>query len=679
MMYGQAGQAAGYYAGTNFGSALGYAAPFVPLAPRPKQFVQKPFPLPPSPPAPAMTVESTNTSGGKDITSPGTIISSETETFPGSQTFTSQDKGLTIGPVVPATLEQIQEAQKYSSASVMKPSTYPELFASKVFGMTPTYNKATGQVRATAPNVGLFGAGMLSPFVGLGSAMMQNKIETAALNAAMGEKGNGVFTLNGMTIALVNGKISGNITALEDQGYSYQQINNFVNDYAEQQGDPTKFGGRYTEARVGVERTAANPQPYGTPTQTYSSSEVGFGKTGFMSEAGRPSGSDGRGYGHGIGKEGGEGQSFGPTGGFAAGGIPQAEQAVAQQKSGLSAPAGFIDGEPENFSPEKTVADDKPISVPEGSFIINAPAVEVAGSQDIKQMLMKAYTELGKRVDKAPSNTKILTEEEVDILISSGEVVVPPELAGIIGYDRLRKINNRGKDEVARRQAEAEGGNEQGFAMGDLVTSGGFIPGIRQKPDVSLSDIPRGEQGFVYQQDIPDMPLPTLLDDTFFNYRFGDIKNAIQEVEIKGYEDDPYIFTGIRRKGAASSAFGPMQITASTLKDFKERSPDYEFLKPDEKEYIDMLIQQGDDKVNVEKYGGIYRDGKKQPTSKELKSKLTPYGTGTIPAEMHEQYYDDLSNLVLRQKLHDHDSLESALSSYGEGQKYANKVMSGLK
>ena len=175
------------------------------------------------------------------------------------------------------------------------------------------------------------------------------------------------------------------------------------------------------------------------------------------------------------------------------------------------------------------------------------------------------------------------------------------------------------------------------------------------------------------------MPLPTLLDDTFFNYRFGDIKNAIQEVEIKGYEDDPYIFTGIRRKGAASSAFGPMQITASTLKDFKERSPDYEFLKPDEKEYIDMLIQQGDDKVNVEKYGGIYRDGKKQPTSKELKSKLTPYGTGTIPAEMHEQYYDDLSNLVLRQKLHDHDSLESALSSYGEGQKYANKVMSGLK
>ncbi len=670
MMYGTAGKAAGYYAGTNFGSVLGYAAPFVPMAPRPKQFVQTSFPLTPPPPAPAMTVESTNAGGGRDITSPGTIISSETETFPGSQTFTSQDGGLTIGPVVPATLDQLQEAQGYSSASITKPSTYPELFGSKVFGMTPTYNKATGQVRATAPNVGLLGAGMLSPFIGLGAGMMQNKIETAALNAAMGEKGNGVFTLNGMTVALVDGKLSGNIKALEDQGYRYQDINNFVNNYAEQQGDPTKFGGRYTEARVGVERTAASPEEYGTATKS-------FGKT--MSEAGRSSGFDGQGQGSGIGKEGGgKGQSFGPTGGFAAGGLPQAEQAVAQQQSGLSAPAGFIDGEPENFSPEKTVADDKPISVPEGSFIINAPAVEVAGSQDIKKMLMEAYLDLGKTVDKTSISPKILTEEEVDILISSGEVVVPPELAGVIGYDRLRKINNRGKDEVARRQAEAKDGNEQGFAMGDLVTTGGLLPGVRQNIDVSLGDIPRNEQGFIYQQGIPDTPLPTLLDDTFFDYRFGDIKNAIQDVEIKGYEDNPYIFTGVRRKGAASSAFGPMQITASTLKDFKERSPDYKFLKPDEKEYIDTLIQQGDDKVNVEKYGSIYRDGKKQATSKELKNKLNSYGVGVVPVEMHEQHYDNVSNLVLRQKLQDHDSLESALSSYGEGQTYAQKVMSGL-
>jgi hypothetical protein len=49
-------------------------------------------------------------------------------------------------------------------------------------------------------------------------------------------------------------------------------------------------------------------------------------------------------------------------------------------------------------------------------------------------------------------------EGTVDVALSKGEVVVPPELAKIIGYDRLRKINNRGKKEVASRQKKAGGG-----------------------------------------------------------------------------------------------------------------------------------------------------------------------------------------------------------------------------
>jgi hypothetical protein len=46
----------------------------------------------------------------------------------------------------------------------------------------------------------------------------------------------------------------------------------------------------------------------------------------------------------------------------------------------------------------------------------------------------------------------------VDVALSKGEVVVPPDLAKIIGYDRLEKINNRGKKEVSRRQKAAKGG-----------------------------------------------------------------------------------------------------------------------------------------------------------------------------------------------------------------------------
>jgi hypothetical protein len=141
---------------------------------------------------------------------------------------------------------------------------------------------------------------------------------------------------------------------------------------------------------------------------------------------------------------------------FARGGKVLGMQAggVAQQPQ----PAGFVGGPPENFTEKQTVADDKPMSVAEGTFVINAAAVEFAGSDDIKSMLVKAYAKLQKKLDKSPSRVKIPTEDEIDVAVSRGEVIVPPELAKIIGYDRLEKINNRGKKEVSRRQKAAKGG-----------------------------------------------------------------------------------------------------------------------------------------------------------------------------------------------------------------------------
>ena len=58
-------------------------------------------------------------------------------------------------------------------------------------------------------------------------------------------------------------------------------------------------------------------------------------------------------------------------------------------------PAGFIGGPPENYSDQTTIADDIPLEVPEGAFIINAPAVEYAGSEDISKMLTEAYEKAG--------------------------------------------------------------------------------------------------------------------------------------------------------------------------------------------------------------------------------------------------------------------------------------------
>jgi len=143
-------------------------------------------------------------------------------------------------------------------------------------------------------------------------------------------------------------------------------------------------------------------------------------------------------------------------------------------------PAGFIGGPPERYSDQTTIADDIPLEVKEGTFVINAPAVEYAGSDDIADMLRKAYEKAGQSIDKSGQTTTIPSREQIDIMISRGEVVVPPKIAKIIGYDRLEKINNRGKKEVARRKKagdkerpQTRQANQGGFiekAEGDKVT-----------------------------------------------------------------------------------------------------------------------------------------------------------------------------------------------------------------
>ena len=164
---------------------------------------------------------------------------------------------------------------------------------------------------------------------------------------------------------------------------------------------------------------------------------------------------------------------------MATGGISQVstEQKIPQQPP-AGPPSGVI--ETENATPSETVADDIPMDVPEGSFIINAAAAEVAGYGDIKTMLMDAIgvaRRLG--VEISTGDDKIGDEEAVDLLVSKGEVYIEPTLAKIIGYDVLEKINNRGKREVARRQQEAEAKQQppqeqpqqksQGFVYGGMT------------------------------------------------------------------------------------------------------------------------------------------------------------------------------------------------------------------
>ena len=140
---------------------------------------------------------------------------------------------------------------------------------------------------------------------------------------------------------------------------------------------------------------------------------------------------------------------------FAEGGFVNRKPMQEGGEAPVVAEAGFIGDEPEGLPEGMTVADDVPVDVPEGTFVLNAAAVEFMGSADVKKMILEAIAEAERQgIDISQRNDTIPKEELVSLVVSRGEVIIPPALAKVIGYDRLNKINNRGKAEVERRVEE---------------------------------------------------------------------------------------------------------------------------------------------------------------------------------------------------------------------------------
>ena len=210
-------------------------------------------------------------------------------------------------------------------------------------------------------------------------------------------------------------------------------------------------------------------------------SESGYGMGKGMLDSGGDGGDSG-GYGQISGREGpvseagqeasARGESF-----FAEGGEADAQVPEMAQNAPTATQAAFVGGQPEGIPDGETVADDVPMDVPEGTFVLNAAAVEFMGSADVKKMILEAMQEAEKQgIDIEKQNSTIPKEDLVSLVVSKGEVIIPPQLAEIIGYDRLNKINNRGKAEVQKRLAEQEQAQQAAPQQPPVqAKSGGFI------------------------------------------------------------------------------------------------------------------------------------------------------------------------------------------------------------
>ena len=159
---------------------------------------------------------------------------------------------------------------------------------------------------------------------------------------------------------------------------------------------------------------------------------------------------------------------------------------VVEQNSEVVQGVGFIDHD-NNATPQEEIKDDKPLEAKDGDFIINAPAAEFMGKQDVEEMISVAVTSLQEKgVDVQIGNPEISTEDNVKLLVSKNEVYIPKVIAEEIGYDKLEKINNRGKKEVSRRQQEAEQTQDE-KPQARQVAEGGFI-GMQEGGDVVTDD-----------------------------------------------------------------------------------------------------------------------------------------------------------------------------------------------
>ena len=249
-----------------------------------------------------------------------------------------------------------------------------------------------------------------------------------------------------------------------------------------------KGEGKLKDIVSGIKSQKAAKAQAATKAQAQADAIAAAKAAGYRSEAKDYAPDDGGGdggMGHGGGgmsdRGGFEGFEGDARGGMITHGRPQNRNAYAMgtPPPGVQASqTGFVDRPPSQVSEAGKVADDRPMKAPEGTYVINAAAVEFAGEKDIRKMIMDAQKEAVRRglsTDDFERHSDL-----VDIAVSSGEVTVAPHLVKIIGEDRLEKINKRGIRKTEQRIAEngqepvgAAGGgfiDRKKFAKGDRVT-----------------------------------------------------------------------------------------------------------------------------------------------------------------------------------------------------------------
>jgi len=274
----------------------------------------------------------------------------------------------------------------------------------------------------------------------------------------------------------------------EDNGISVSQASNALSKSRKEGGNLKENIAIEKGITQGSKDVASDYGDESVDTATYSGDprEESSFSGGFSFGGGGGDGGPGSSGAAGGSSPGGPGSAPDGYGGGSMGGLAQGGRVGLAMGGAPQMASGFVDRPPSQVSDGQSVADNVDTSLPEGAFVINAAAVEFAGESDIKKMLTDANKEAVRRgltLDKQGNDAKL-----IDVAISRGEVVVSPHLAKIIGYDRLNKINNRGKPETQERIAE-NGQQSRGAAGGGFIDQEGPVEDVGDYESMRM-DVP---------------------------------------------------------------------------------------------------------------------------------------------------------------------------------------------
>ena len=179
-------------------------------------------------------------------------------------------------------------------------------------------------------------------------------------------------------------------------------------------------------------------------------SESGFGDPGTAGTGGSSSGDPSAGTSSSTGEstEGIGRKDGGQIKGYQEGDLVEDQQADTQLDGLGLGPLGVIN------DPDGTtgVADDLDMDLPVNSYVLNEPAVKLAGVVSVNKIIKEAI-DLALE-DEVDLPAEIKTAEKIPIRISRGEIVIPAPLVDYIGLKKLENMNNRGLK--VRKQREAE-------------------------------------------------------------------------------------------------------------------------------------------------------------------------------------------------------------------------------